>query len=310
MILMEPLFLYVSDNYFTSFGLTSAMGKHLIIFEIILLSVLKSSYLVLATVETGPSLENRISLASTDEQDLREHDQQHGDSANILETDYLLASQLSEPDHMLNILRSLQKRNPQSYIRLGRQPNSFIRLGRSDKGYIRFGRSGGGSDSSGSDTPNKDSYLMRFGRNINADDIVASDVTANAGTGNTDDNMRFGRRGDKFIRFGRSQQNLNKIGEKVPRSESFIRFGRNANDNGFIRLGKKNAVGKSVDFSKLPLPIDLFLKNAALQQHQKQLDLDQSIIDNAVINDFIQKQEQLGHSLDYDLPPKYFPNKK
>lgn len=119
------------------------------IFEIILLAVLKSSYLILAAaVETSPSLENRISLASVDDSDLRDHEQQHGDlplSSNILETDYILASQLSEPDHMLNILRSMEKRNPQSFIRLGRQPN-FIRLGRSDKGIIRFGRSGGGGD--------------------------------------------------------------------------------------------------------------------------------------------------------------------
>lgn len=279
------------------------MGKYLIIFEIILLSVLKSSYLVLATVEASPSLESRVPFSSDDQ----DHDQQHGDSTNLLETDYIVASQLSEPDHMLNILRSLQKRNPQGYIRLGRGPDSLMRSGQSDKGYIRFGRSNGGNN--GGDTANKDNYLMRFGRNINADDILASDAMANAATGNTEDNMRFGRRGDKFIRFGRSQQNLNKIGEKVPRAESYIRFGR-ANDNGFIRLGKKNAIGKAVDFAKLPLPIDLFLKNAALQQHQKQLDLDQSIIDNAVINDFIQKQEQLGHSMDYDLPTKYFPTKK
>lgn len=129
--------------------------------------------------------------------------------------------------------------------------------------------------------------------------------------GNPEESMRFGRRGDKFIRFGRSQSTLTngmnsieRVAEKVPRSDSFIRFGRNTNDNGFIRLGKKNSIGKSTNFSKFPLPIDFFFKNAASQQHQKQIDLDQSIYDNAAINDFIQKQDQLGHSLDYDLPTK------
>lgn len=184
------------------------------------------------------------------------------------------SSRMSDPTNAATLMKRRPKRNSlradnNGFIRL-RQPdteaadtnvyaniydrearpdnNGFIRFGRNEpssvksNAFIRFGRGG-----------NKG--FMRFGRNDETSDI-----------------MRFGRRGDKFIRFGRNDGGAGKgdsqksdstngaaaVGQetfairdenddifrflrpvpRVGRNDKFIRFGRR--DQGFIRFGKRS----------------------------------------------------------------------
>lgn len=163
------------------------------------------------------------------------------------------------------------KRAAQNFIRLGRNRanDAFMRLGRSDhQGFIRFGRSSPG---------NRDRRTNGF-FGAGRDNLEHFMATGGSNNGN-DDNMRFGRRGDKFIRFGRSQAksfvgNGNNYQNELDRENSkrheefdgkttrgFIRLGRARLDNNFIRLGKKSN-GDSVHWGSAQLPTSGLGKNS------------------------------------------------
>ena len=211
------------------------MGVQRLIVTVMLLSSLKGS---LMTILAGDALAN---ISPFDESPHQHDAEIQHDLDTLLQSRYspeYLWMATDGEDPIYDPSKITIKRNPQSYIRLGRdRSNSFMRLGKSDKGFIRFGRSGVGERG-----------FVRLGRsNTNDDELLNANDVPPPPAG--DDAMRFGRRGDKFIRFGRSQlkggsQFSEFVNEKMPRADSFIRFGRDRNDNGFIRLGKKGSTGK------------------------------------------------------------------
>lgn len=113
---------------------------------------------------------------------------------------------------------AIAKRGPHDFIRFGRSQNAgpFPRLDRANQqGFIRLGR-----DSIRNDDillPNGGSNgFLRLGRPIGEEYIHSSN-------NNNDKTVRYGRRGDQFIRFGRSRTIYD---GKPANYQHFIRFGR------------------------------------------------------------------------------------
>lgn len=258
--------------------------------------------------------------------------QQHNDDSSPQfhwNADYLWSSPQIEGDSLVDDQPATGvKRAANSFIRLGRNNrNAFMRLGRGEKGFIRFGRSGGGNvGSNGNNIGRRDNGFLRFGR-----DSMEHFISTGGGLGDLyDDSMRFGRRGDKFIRFGRSQgkagaaggggapatghnslyqndfdrENSKRyeaaIGGKVSRAaQNFIRLGRARTDNNFIRLGKKSVDNNSIQWGNGPwLTSTDLLKNA-------QLDLDDitpTSLDTSSSDSFNHKHDEPQRIADNDFP--------
>lgn len=150
---------------------------------------------------------------------------------------------LSQNRHILRDKRNV-KRSEKNFVRLGRDGEEYSRYQGSDKNLIRFGRNDNGKGIGFIRLGRSDKGMLRFGRNDNSDSV------------------RFGRRGDKFIRFGRNNGGLDNINSKDSffvannlnavesslqpartisrpgRTDKYIRFGRG--DTGFLRLGRKD----------------------------------------------------------------------
>lgn len=145
--------------------------------------------------------------------------------------------------HIMRDKRNV-KRGEKNFVRLGRDGEEYSRYLRAEKNLIRFGRNDNSKGNGFIRLGRGDKGLIRFGRNDNSEA------------------MRFGRRGDKFIRFGRNNGGVDNLKSKdnffvandlnaidTPfqpsrpisrpgRTDKYIRFGRG--DKGFIRLGKKD----------------------------------------------------------------------
>lgn len=156
---------------------------------------------------------------------------------------------LQQNRHIMRDKRNV-KRGEKNFVRLGRDSEEYSRFLRAEKNLIRFGRNDNSKGTGFIRLGRSDKGLIRFGRNDNSEA------------------MRFGRRGDKFIRFGRNNGGVDAAKSKdsffvandlnaidIPfqpsrpisrpgRTDKYIRFGRG--DNGFIRLGKKDVDFKYV----------------------------------------------------------------
>lgn len=157
--------------------------------------------------------------------------------------------------------------------RAKRRQNSFIRLGRAQQQRMKFTRNAIRMGRSGALQPSRQDNFMRFGRAGSTRKAASNFVRF--GRGNENDfpeAMRFIRRGDSFIRFGkRSESTLDgratrsnaASGQMGPISgraatdglnrierndKQYIRFGRR--DDSFVRLGKKKSIGPDVKFYK------------------------------------------------------------
>lgn len=265
----------------------------------------------LASSDGGPSGSLAASIAETD---FHQQHEEGNPTSMHWNTDYLWSPQI-ETDGYDDVVP--MKRAAQKYIRLGRsRSNAYMRLGRGgDKGFIRFGRSGGGRPTGRDNVGRRlDNGFLRFGRGGNEDFVsLSGSATTN------DDGMRFGRRGDKFIRFGRSQQKAggskasssyrndidadssktyDEIGAKAARS-GFIRLGRSRADNNFIRLGKKSDDEVNVGrWQAVPLTIPEFLKNAVIRQENDDGAINLAEAD--AFDSFIQKPNELQRPFDND----------
>ncbi|XP_037035700.1 uncharacterized protein LOC119073934 isoform X2 [Bradysia coprophila] len=134
---------------------------------------------------------------------------------------------LSQNRHILRDKRNV-KRGEKNFVRLGRDGEDYSRYQRSEKNLIRFGRNDNSKGNGFIRLGRSEKGMLRFGRNDNSEA------------------MRFGRRGDKFIRFfvapnlnaAESSLQPSRSINRPGRTDKYIRFGRG--DNGFVRLGRKD----------------------------------------------------------------------
>lgn len=197
--------------------------------------------------------------------------------------------------HILRDKRNV-KRGEKNFVRLGRDGEEYSRYLRSEKNLIRFGRNDNLKGNGFIRLGRSEKGLIRFGRNDNSDA------------------MRFGRRGDKFIRFGRNNGGVddaksadsflvannrnvldNSFQPPVPisrpsRTSNYIRFGRGG-DKGFLRFGKKDdefdseEKSETTEFDDDNNPMHLYFMLRKNNDLPTELDIENNVTPSTTLDD-------------------------